>query len=78
VPRRAVGLDHEPLVRPPKVRHDTATLEDHGSIHLRASESVGQQQVEHQILEFAAGGRWTRRHDSSELRDPAPPASEPP
>jgi hypothetical protein len=77
VPGCAVSLDHEPLMRPSKIGHDPATVEDHGSVDMRASESVAEQKLEYEILEFGAGGRWTRCHDSPELPDAAPTVAEP-
>ena len=77
VPGCAVSLDHEPLMRPSKIGHDPATVEDHGSVDMRASESVAEQKLEYEILEFRAGRRWTRCHDSLELPDAAPSVAKP-
>jgi hypothetical protein len=77
VPGRAVSLDHEPLIGPSKIRHDAATVEDHGLIDIGGSESVAQEKLEYEILEFGTGRRWTRCHDSPELPDAAPPVAEP-
>lgn len=70
MPRGAVSLDDKALPGPAEVWTDSPTETDQRLIHIRVRQTPAQQQVQHEILEFAAGRRRTGRNKPGELLGP--------
>ena len=67
VPSGAVSLDDEALSRPAEVGNDPSAQADERLVDIRVRQPAAQQQVQHQILELAAGRRRAGRDQIGKL-----------